>query len=734
MNRVLHCSEAERLNELAEYDILDTLPESSYDDIATLAASLCRTPMSCITMLDANRLWLKARVGLNIDQFPRDISFCQHVLQNPDALLIVHDTARDARFSSNPLVTANPGIRFYTGAPLVTSKGVVLGALCVLDHVPRELDATQLEALEALARQAVIHIENRLTARKLQERERHFQAFFDRSLIGMGTVSPERHWTEVNDSLCRLLGYCREELLDRPWDEWVVDSEDGAKNPCSGTDWTRDTDDFDIERSMQARNGGMVHVRLAFRSIRNANGLLDHFVVLAQDMTGVRHSEERLWRQANFDALTGLPNRRMLQHHLEQECLKAARSGSMLGFLFIDLDRFKEVNDTLSHEAGDHILQEAAERIASCVRQTDMVARLGADEFLAVIGPLGSNGQLERVAQNVLDQLALPFHPDGQPVYLSASIGLTVFSKDNAELQQMVAQAEQAMAFSKQQGRNGYRYFTPALQESAVNRLQLLNDLHGAIEGNQFQLVLQPIVDLWTNRIAKAEVLLRWNHPLRGAVSPATFIPIAEESGYIVEIGSWVLKETVRLALVLNARYPDIQVSVNMSPIQFKVRDDLFDSMYDTLQQAAHQNLRLVVEITEGLLLHAESRIIERLNRLRSAGIEIAIDDFGTGYSSLAYLKKFDIDYLKIDRSFIQQLEEDPDDMALSETIIMVAHKLGLKTIAEGVETAGQRTMLANAGCDCAQGYLFSPGVSPDKFLRLLEEEELPGNRRGRQG
>jgi EAL domain-containing protein (putative c-di-GMP-specific phosphodiesterase class I) len=282
--------------------------------------------------------------------------------------------------------------------------------------------------------------------------------------------------------------------------------------------------------------------------------------------------------------------------------------------------------------------------------------------------------------------------------------------------------ADQAMYVAKNKGRNRFSYFTASLQDLAQNRLRLTNDLRGAMEAGQFSIHFQPIVALSTGRIHKAEAVIRWHHPERGTVSPAEFIPLAEETGLIHEIGDWVFKESARRAKQWRNKYlPDFQVSVNKSPVQFRTEDHHNATIWsEYLRELGLPGESIVIEITEGLLLNVEADVTDELLRLRDAGINVAIDDFGTGYSSLSYLKKFDIDYLKIDRSFVSNLETDPDNMALSEAIIVMAHKLGLKVVAEGVETEGQRNLLAAAGCDYAQGYLFSKPVPPAEFEKLL--------------
>jgi len=437
----------------------------------------------------------------------------------------------------------------------------------------------------------------------------------------------------------------------------------------------------------------------------------------------LKRSKALLWRKANFDALTELPNRELFHDRLEQEIKKSVRSGLPIALLLIDLDQFKEVNDTLGHEMGDLLLQQAANRIVNCVRATDTVARLGGDEFTVVLPQLHDVLIARQLAQKIINKLAEPFYLRDEVIHISASIGITLYPADATEIVNLMRNADQAMYAAKNEGRNRFSYFTRSLQEAAQKRLHLTNDLRGALANHQFRLFFQPIVSLATDRIHKAEALLRWQHPTRGMVSPADFIPLAEETRLIVEIGAFVRKESLAWCKRWNNLNPEgFQISVNKSPAEFTDENDSanVEIFVDKLNKMGLCGENFVFEITEGLLLNADVRIHEKLMELRDAGIQVSIDDFGTGYSSLSYLKKFDIDYLKIDQSFVRNLESDSNDVALCEAIIVMAHKLGLKVIAEGVETEQQRDLLSRAGCDYAQGYLYAKPMPPEAFEQWL--------------
>lgn len=435
------------------------------------------------------------------------------------------------------------------------------------------------------------------------------------------------------------------------------------------------------------------------------------------DIGARKKSEALIWQQAHFDTLTGLPNRRMLRDRLEQEIKKSRRDSLQLAVLFIDLDHFKEVNDTLGHDSGDLLLVEAARRIRQCVRESDTVARMGGDEFTVILSELPDTGSLERILQQIIDALQSVFKLGDELVFVSASIGVTIYPLHATEIEDLFRHADQALYVAKGAGRNRFSFFTPDLQEAAQTRVRLANDLRTALADQQFRVVYQPIVELATGAVHKAEVLIRWQHPTRGTVSPAAFIPIAEASGLIVGIGEWVFQQAAQQVRQWRTLLsPDFQISINKSPVQFHHPSQSLLSWSQQLQLLGLPGQSMVVEITEGLLLDSSASVADQLLELHDAGIEVSLDDFGTGYSSLSYLQKFDIDFIKIDQSFVRNLVPGCTDLALCKAIIVMAHELGIKVIAEGVETAQQRELLSAAGCDYAQGYLLARPMTASDF------------------
>ncbi|MFZ2989801.1 sensor domain-containing protein, partial [Ideonella sp.] len=442
---------------------------------------------------------------------------------------------------------------------------------------------------------------------------------------------------------------------------------------------------------------------------RDAEGHALRMIGTHTDITRWKQSEAMIWQQANFDTLTGLPNRRMLRDRLSHDLKKSDRDGSAVALMFIDLDHFKEVNDTLGHDRGDQLLLEAARRISRCVREADTVARMGGDEFTVVLPDLAQSQRVEQIAQKIIMSLSAPFHLGGERAFVSASVGIALYPADAGAIDELLKHADQALYAAKDAGRNRFSYFTPALQEAAQTRMRLANDLHSSLAEQQLQVHYQPIIELATGGVHKAEALLRWQHPVRGMVSPDVFIPIAESSGMIVAIGDWVFKQAVQqVRLWRSSLHPGFQVSVNKSPVQFRNPEGTAAAWIAHLDEQGVRGDAVVVEITEGLLLDAASGVSEQLDRLREAGVPVSLDDFGTGYSSLSYLQKFEIDYLKIDQVFVRDLSATSKNLALCKAIIRMAHELGMKVVAEGVETPEQRELLLSAGCDYGQGYLFA--------------------------
>ena len=485
----------------------------------------------------------------------------------------------------------------------------------------------------------------------------------------------------------------------------------------------RENDQWQGEILDRNPDGSFAAKYVDIRVIRHGDGRVHRHVVQFHDISEQKQKDELIWRQTNFDVLTGLPNRRLFLDRLAQELKKTHGAKPGLGVLLLDLDRFKDINDSYGHAAGDNALVEMTRRLAGCLPDDATIARLGGNMFALAVREVDGQRHLDTIADAVIGAISQPIEVGaGSLAYVSASVGISVFPDDGQDAAELVRNAEQAVYLAKGAGRGRFQYFTPALQQQAREKLALTNDLRAALARKQLEVHYQPIVETATGRIRKAETLVRWAHPEHGMISPGRFIPLAEETGLIHEIGEWVLQEAIASIAHWQREYGvTVELSVNVSPIQFDERAKL--AWLARVVDAGLAPNSITIEITEGTLVSDPDHVMRCLDALHGAGARVSIDDFGTGFSSLSYLKHFDVDYLKIDKSFIDHLTEDGSDRALTEAIVDLAHRLGIEAIAEGVETAAQRDLLAALGCDYIQGYFHSPAVPRDAFEQFLERQ-----------
>jgi diguanylate cyclase (GGDEF)-like protein len=431
------------------------------------------------------------------------------------------------------------------------------------------------------------------------------------------------------------------------------------------------------------------------------------------------NNQARLYRLAHYDALTALPNRLLFLDRLSQAMAQARRAERMVAVMLLDLDRFKIVNDNLGHSMGDLLLREVAGRLTECVRESDTVARLGGDEFTILLPEITNIEDAAMVARKILDKLAHPIPLDGHEVFVNASIGITLYPFDES-VDVLLRNADTAMYHVKEQGGNGFQYYTTEMSTASLKRLSLESALRRALEQQEFVLHYQPQLDLESGRIIGAETLLRWRHPDWGLVAPGDFIPLAEETGLIVPIGEWVLATACRqLKNWQDTGFPPIQIAVNVSARQFN-QENFIEIVSGILATTRLDPRCLKIELTESTLMQNGHATIAMLDKLHAMGVQLSIDDFGTGYSSLSYLKRFPIDQIKVDRSFVTNIMSDPNDAALASAIIAMSHSLGIQTIAEGVETEAQLKFLHERNCDQIQGYLISRPLPATEFSRLF--------------
>jgi diguanylate cyclase (GGDEF)-like protein len=608
--------EARRLTALHATRLLGSAPEESFDRITRMAARLLNAPTALVSLVDTNVQWFKSRCGLKATETPRDISFCGHAILGHEPL-VVGDATKDPRFFDNPLVVGEPFVRFYAGVPIYSVDRLPLGTLCVLDQVPRQLSAEELDILRDLARMVEQLIHHRQLASAAQALYSHV-------------------------------------LLD-------------AANP---------------ELSAAA---GQVEFLL------------------------------------NHDVLTGLSNRQALARSIGAS-LDEWRGRHMPALVAtINLDKFKRLNEALGHHAGDQALVAVTWSLQALLRPEDLLARIGNDEFVVLLPGLGDDS----VARDRLRQLMQAVHREfktanGGAIPLTCSIGYAIFPQNGDDAGALLGNSALAMRRAKLLGGGQIQHFSDELKAAFERKLALESQLRAALDHQELFLLYQPKIALKDGSVAGLEVLLRWQHPTYGLISPAEFIPVAEEAGLIVEIGEWVLRSAVRQCQDWRAAgLPVVPVAVNLSPRQF-LATDIVGTVDAVVREAEFAPGALELELTESMSIDSPERSADLMGRLRALGVTLSIDDFGTGYSSLSYLKRLPVDKLKIDRSFVQDMHQSAESLAMVKAIIAMAHSLHLEVIAEGVELEEQLEGLRAAGCDQIQGFYYSVPLSPDDCADYL--------------
>ncbi len=880
MRARIPANEAQRLNALRRLDLLDSRAELEFDELTSLAAQICNVPVALISLVDESRQWFKSKVGLDVDETSREVAFCAHSILKPDEIMEVPDATLDRRFADNPLVTGDPKVRFYAGAPLTTSAGHTLGTLCVIDYSPRTLSSSQKTALELLRLFVVRQIELRESLSKLKKAKGRLSAknsrlrmeiaesatsleqeiglrveseILSRRILDMAldavisvdqqgeviywnpkaehifgytapfvqgkrildlVVEPREHsaiqWRlnqflssyvkslkadrfemtavrvdgqripvevavialkrygeyvftgfvrdlsernkyleelrvsaitfnsqegiiiadgeanilRVNKAFVDIAGYPAEEVIGASLQSLSSDHHD--KNfYASVWESVEESDGWEGEIWGRRKNGDAVPLHMTITAIRDKEGLASHYVMAFSDITRTKKDADEIYNLAFFDPLTSLPNRRLLMDRLTQAVASSGRTGQKAALLFLDLDNFKNLNDTLGHDFGDLLLQQTAQRLRHSLRAEDTVARIGGDEFVIILQNLGEDDsdaptQTESVANKILAALNQPYSLHDHECYSSASIGVTLFEDSSEQVEELLKQADIAMYQAKKSGRNMMRFFDPQMQENISQRTSLENALHNAVEKRQFQLYFQPQFD-GKNEAVGAEALIRWQHPVLGTVPPQDFIPLAEESGLIVPIGRWVIEaacEQIR-SWQDNPRTANLTLAVNISPRQF-YQTNFVHEVLESIANAGIDSCALKLELTEGLILDDVDKAIIKMNELRQAGIQFSLDDFGTGYSSLAYLTKLPLSQLKIDQSFVRNIGVNDSDSIIIKTIIGMSQSLNFEVVAEGVESQHQYDFLEALGCQLFQGYLFGKPLPAEQFEEML--------------
>jgi len=567
----------------------------------------------------------------------------------------------------------------------------------------------ELGSLMAIGRSFGVAIQRENAGKRLHQAK----IAFDSASEGIMIIDDNARIIAINKGFTEITGFTEEDVFGFTPKVLQVGNHDLWRTLLNEEKWCG-------EVSNHRKNGEVYQEWLTVTVVKNKEGQTINYVGVFADITEIKRSQNQLNELVNHDPLTGLPNRRLLNELLEHAIRRAEREKHQIALLFIDLDRFKAINDTLGHHVGDKLLYEVSRRISRSIRESDVVARLGGDEFLVMMDMINKADDAALVAQKIIHALEMEFIIDGKEIFIGASIGISIFVKDGNDVDSLVKAADIAMYQVKNKGKNNYCFYSDDLSKNAVERYTMENQLRRALERNQFEVYYQPQVSLITGDIIGAEALIRWHHPELGIVSPAKFIPVAEETGLIVQIGEWVLRQAALQAMRWIKDGSSMQwIAVNVSGVQI-MRSNFADTVYGILIETDCDPTMLELEITESTVMLNTEYVIDTFDRIKKLGVRLAIDDFGTGYSSLSNLKRLPLDKIKIDQSFVRDLPYDLDDAAIANAINAMARSLGFSVIAEGVETSAQAKFLKDMGCEEAQGYLYSRPVTVTDFTQLL--------------
>lgn len=558
-----------------------------------------------------------------------------------------------------------------------------------------------------------------ISKRKAAEQSLHLAAqVFENSHEGILIADKDQRIISINRALTDITGHAANDVIGSMVPDICAGMRDEALLQAI-SEQVELHDHWQGELWGRHRDGQVYPIWLSLVAVRDGKHDIANYIGILTDISQRKASEEKIRHMAEHDFLTGLPNRVLLLDRIEQAIVNARRNNSKLSLLFLDLDRFKNINDSFGHHTGDRLLQAVAERIKNCLRSGDTVSRLGGDEFVIMLVDVGSSEPIAHIADNILHAINMPYLIDGHEFSITSCIGISIFPVDGQDIDMLIKNADIAMYHAKNNGRDKYQFFDNDMNTHIAARIELENNLRNALKYDEFVLHYQPQINIAGNRAIGAEALIRWRHPKFGLLLPDQFISVAEECGLIIPLGDWVLRTACRQAKSWQENGIRIVVAVNLSVAQFNQKN-LLQSIMDALQEANLEPQYLELEITESILMGEAKIAIETLSALRKIGVRIAIDDFGTGFSSLSYLRRIPIDKLKIDQSFVQDITVDPEDAVIINAIIVMAKSLNLRVIAEGVETLEQFQFLASHGCDDYQGYYSSKVLPPQELLRFL--------------
>ncbi|MDO9418804.1 putative bifunctional diguanylate cyclase/phosphodiesterase [Pararhizobium sp.] len=705
--------EQRRLAELAAFWVSGSNADARLDPIIAEARALFSAGMGFITVVDESQLIFKACSGIDIDRTSKIDTFCSHAILS-DGVFLVPDARLDPRFAQTPFVTQPPFIRFYAGAPLITGNGYRLGTLCVADTSPRpEARDGEYDGLRSLADQ-VMETFNLRRADFARSTSVNFANATDLSLI---SIDPTGRIEFVNPSALALFGYSHAEMIGSPIEIIIPERMRGAHS--AGLERVAMGGEArlkgkTVEVDARRKDGTEFPIEIAVSTWRDERGLSAGAII--KDISERRERDTRLMRLAGQDTLTGLHNRHRFTDILKTELER----GMPMAVMLIDLDGFKDINDTQGHGVGDSLIQAIGVRLPYVLSRNATIARFGGDEFAVLLPDVGDPVIAAREALALVRAFEEPFSLGGHMFDLGASIGVALGPAHGDDDEELIASADFALYRAKQAGGRTSRMFDPSMRNETLARRVMRDELLHALRNDELVLYYQPQVYLGSERILGAEALIRWQHPERGLLQPAAFLPALEQTSLALDVGWWVLDEACRQqALWRQAGHYNLKMSINLFPAQLK-SPHLVRKISDAMRAYRLDPSMLELEVTETIALHDDDRSFEVLTELRGLGIGIAFDDFGTGYASLSSLQRYPLTTLKIDKGFVRDIINKPRDAAITRALIAMSTDLGLQTIAEGIETREQEEAIRALGCPAGQGYLFGkPMPASDMDIRL---------------
>ncbi|WP_039917802.1 putative bifunctional diguanylate cyclase/phosphodiesterase [Cellvibrio mixtus] len=710
-------NEPARLAALANYGLDEKQGLQSLEPVVKIASRMFDMPVSAVNMIGNDHVFFAASTGVGEVDMDRDVSFCAHAINQND-VMVVPDARIDDRFHDNPLVTGATNLRFYAGVPLHSPEGLALGALCIIDDKPHydfsDEDRTRLKELSKM-------VSDRLELQRIKfnsERERpDFENYAASSSTPVIWFDEKRRIIEWNEAAIKSFGYERYDKNILLFDKLIAPADRPALNQLINQAIAIGSlNGLQIPTEINGRRQDAHELHFGFSLFCWKQAGQIKFEAILKDLTEHQREKELLQQQANQDALTGLANRARFYRAVEDTVIAPLPATVFI----IDLDGFKDINDTLGHRVGDEILREIARRLNALVDENSTLARMGGDEFAMLIPNLSDAQKIIQLTADILRQVAQPLNVYGQLLRITASCGIASAPAQAQEAMELVGDADLALFKAKRAGRGQYFLFTADLRAEAVARRRYGLELHRAVDEGEFLLFYQPQINLATGKVTGAEALIRWNHPKRGLLAPAAFLPALEAGPLAATVGSWVINEAcAQTAYWRRNGAADFRMGINLFSAQFRT-GDLFAEIIEALDRHGLPPQALELEVTENIVLDNDEIIFTILERLRNYGLAIAFDDFGTGYASLSLLKTYPLTRIKIDRSFVQNMLTSKRDAAVVGAILDMAHSFNLETIAEGIETNELHIALLNDKCDEGQGYLYGKPMPALQFEKLL--------------